>query len=88
MSPSWGTVARESPVVRSHASRPSAAAIPAPFWNVPPTYSVLPRTWRAMTFPLNAGPGALQNGAQPFPFQTARKSASGSPPAFWNVPPA
>ena len=38
--------------------------------------------------PLNAAPGAEQNGSQLVPSQTARKSASASPPAFWKVPPA
>ena len=45
---------------------------------------------RLVTLPLNAGPGmgSLQNGSQVVPSQTARKSASSSPPAFVKLPPA
>ncbi len=43
---------------------------------------------RLCTFPSNAGPGAVQNGFQLAPSQTARKSAFALPPAFVKLPPA
>ena len=87
--PDRRTVAWGAPVFRSHASRKSAAAMPAPFPNDPATYSVDPITCRAWTDAVIADPvpGALQGGFQLVPSQTARKSAFGSPPALVNCPP-